>query len=67
MLPLPPISQVKLASSLPPAALKLSNWHGTYTDTGSVTTASVDMAMTGVSKMHLEQVNTTTRIGECTK
>ena len=41
--------------------------HGNYTDTGSVTTASVDMAMAGVSKMHLEQVNTTTRIGDCTK
>ena len=41
--------------------------HGSYTDTGSVTTASVDMAMAGVNKMHLEQVNTTTRIGDCTK
>ena len=41
--------------------------HGTYTETGSVSTASVDMTMAGVSKMHLEQVNTTTRVGDCTK
>ena len=41
--------------------------HGTYTDTGSISTASVDMTMGGVSKMHLEQVNTTTRIGDCSK
>ena len=40
---------------------------GTYTETGSVSTASSEMTMGGVSKMHLEQVNTTTRIGDCTK
>lgn len=41
--------------------------HGTYTETGSVSTASVDMTMAGASKMQLEQVNTTTRIGDCVK
>ena len=41
--------------------------HGTYTDTGSVTSSSVDMAMGGASKMHMEQVTTTNRVGDCTK
>lgn len=41
--------------------------HGTYTDTGSVTSSSVDVAMGPAGKMHLEQVTTTTRVGDCTK
>ena len=41
--------------------------HGTYTDTGSVTSSSVDVAMGPTGKMHLEQVTTTTRVGDCTK
>lgn len=41
--------------------------HGTYTDTGSVTASSVDMAMGGASKMHMEQVTTTIRVGDCNK
>ena len=39
--------------------------HGTYTDTGNVVASSVDVAMGGASKMHMEQVTTTTRIGDC--
>ena len=45
--------------------------HGTYTETGSVTASTMDMAMgdgkSGPGKMHMEQVTTTTRIGDCTK
>ena len=45
--------------------------HGTYTDTGSVTSSTLDMAPDGpagaAGKMHIEQVTTTTRIGDCTK
>ena len=41
--------------------------HGTYTETGSVTSSSVDVAMGPTGKMHMEQVTTTTRIGDCTK
>lgn len=41
--------------------------HGTYTETGSVTSSSVDIAMAGAGKMHMEQVTTTTRVGDCTK
>lgn len=45
--------------------------HGTYTDTGSVTASTMDMTMgvanNGVGKMHIEQVTTTSRVGDCTK
>ena len=41
--------------------------HGTYTDTGSVTSSSVDVAMGPTGKMHMEQVTTTTRVGDCIK
>ena len=45
--------------------------HGTYTDTGSVTASTMDMvpaaASGGAGKMHIEQVTTTTRVGDCTK
>ena len=41
--------------------------HGTYTETGSVTSSSVDVAMGPTGKMHMEQVTTTTRVGDCTK
>ena len=45
--------------------------HGTYTATGSVTASTMDMAMAGgnsaAGKMHMEQVTTTTRVGDCTK
>ena len=41
--------------------------HGSYTDTGSVTASSVDVAMGPTGKMHMEQVTTTTRVGDCTK
>ena len=41
--------------------------HGTYTDTGNVVASSVDVAMGPTGKMHMEQVTTTTRVGDCTK
>ena len=49
--------------------------HGTYTDTGSVTASTMDMAMGGApdgapggaTKLHIEQITTTTRVGDCTK
>lgn len=45
--------------------------HGTYTDTGSITASTMDMAMggakNGAGKMHIEQVTTTSRVGDCTK
>ena len=45
--------------------------HGTYTETGSVTASTMDMAPAGASgaagKIQIEQVTTTTRIGDCTK
>lgn len=45
--------------------------HGTFTDTGSVTSSTMDMAMggagNGAGKMHIEQVTTTTRTGDCPK
>ena len=41
--------------------------HGTYTATGSVTASTMDMTMDGVGKMHMEQVTTTSRVGDCTK
>ena len=41
--------------------------HGTYTDTGSVVTATSDMTMGAGRKVHMEEVVTTTRIGDCTK
>lgn len=45
--------------------------HGTYTETGSVTASTMDMAPAGAAgaagKMHIEQVTTTTRVGDCTK
>ena len=41
--------------------------HGTYTDTGNVVASSVDVAMGPAGKMHMEQVTTTTRVGDCTK
>ena len=44
---------------------------GTYTDTGSVTASTLDMAPTGsagaAGKMHIEQVTTTIRVGDCPK
>ena len=44
---------------------------GTYTETGSITASTLDMAPAGAAgaagKMHIEQVTTTTRIGDCTK
>ncbi len=41
--------------------------HGTYTETGNVMAASVDVGMGPTGKMHMEQATTTTRIGDCTK
>jgi len=41
--------------------------HGTYTDTGTVVDSTADMTMPGGRKMHVEQVVTTKRVGECTK
>ena len=41
--------------------------HGTYTDTGSVAASTMDMTMGGAGKIHIEQVTTTTRVGDCTK
>ena len=45
--------------------------HGTFTDTGSVTSSTMDMAMggagNGAGKLHIEQVTTTTRTGDCPK
>ena len=45
--------------------------HGTYTETGSVTASTLDMAPAGAAgaagKMHIEQVTTTTRVGDCPK
>ena len=41
--------------------------HGTYTDSGSITSSRVDVAMGPTGKMHMEQVTTTTRIGDCPK
>ena len=40
---------------------------GTYTDTGTVVASTSDMTMPGGRKMHIEQVVTTTRVGDCTK
>lgn len=41
--------------------------HGTYTDTGSVVASTSDMTMGGGRKMHIEEVVTTARVGDCTK
>ena len=41
--------------------------HGNYSDSGNVVTASVDVGTGATGKMHMEQVTTTTRIGDCTK
>lgn len=41
--------------------------HGTYTDTGSVVASTADMSGPGGKMMHMEQVTTTKRIGDCTK
>lgn len=41
--------------------------HGTYTDTGTVVASTSDMTMGGGRKMHIEEVVTTTRVGDCTK
>ena len=41
--------------------------HGTYTDTGSVVASTSDMTMGGGHKMHIEEVVTTGRVGDCTK
>lgn len=41
--------------------------HGTYTDTGSVAASTAEVAMGGAGKMRIEQVTTTTRVGDCTK
>jgi hypothetical protein len=41
--------------------------HGTYTETSSVMSSKVDMAVGGAGQMHMEQVTTTTRVGDCTK
>lgn len=41
--------------------------HGTYDDSGSVVTATADMAGPGGKGMHIEEVVTTKRIGDCAK
>ncbi|MFM5917926.1 MAG: DUF3617 domain-containing protein [Novosphingobium sp.] len=41
--------------------------HGTYTDTGSVVASTADMSAPGGKGMHVEQVTTTKRVGDCTK
>ncbi|MFM5895843.1 MAG: DUF3617 domain-containing protein [Novosphingobium sp.] len=41
--------------------------HGTYTDAGSVVASTTDMSGPGGKTMHLEQVTTTKRVGDCTK
>lgn len=41
--------------------------HGTYTDTGTVVASTSDMTMAGGRKMHIEEVVTTTRVGDCTR
>ena len=40
---------------------------GTYTDTGTVVASTSDMTMGGGRKIHIEEVVTTTRVGDCTK
>ncbi|MFM6931981.1 MAG: DUF3617 domain-containing protein [Novosphingobium sp.] len=41
--------------------------HGTFTDTGTVVASTADMTGAGGKKIHIEQVTTTKRIGDCTK